>query len=291
MPPNVNQNARSRSWLFTWNNYPTTYRTTLDELECRYVCAGEEVAPTTGTPHLQGYVYFRTLKSLRSMRGLLPGCHLLIANGTAAENRAYCGKLRDVDERPNAVFYERGSMPVDPSVKGEAERVRWQTAWDNAKLGKIEDIPPDIRVRQYSSLRRIERDFMPAVNCLTSPCGVWIYGLSGAGKSRGVLDAFPNAYPKPRTQWWDGYQGESVVLLDDVDKFDVKLGGMLKHWADCYPFIGESKGGSKKIRPLRLFVTSQYRIEDIWSDQETRDALLRRFHVIEKVEGQGLILC
>jgi len=52
--PAVNPNAKARGWLFTWNNYPDTYRAALDELECRYVCAGEEVAPTTGTPHLQG---------------------------------------------------------------------------------------------------------------------------------------------------------------------------------------------------------------------------------------------
>jgi len=290
MPP-VNPNAKIRGWLFTWNNYPATYRDTLDELECRYVCAGEEIAPTTGTPHLQGYVYFSAQKRLSSLRRLLPGCHLLPANGTAKQNRDYCAKSRDVDEQPNAVFYERGNMPVDAAAKGEAERVRWQTAWDNAKLGNIEAIPVDIRVRQYSAIRRIQRDYMPSVESLSSPCGVWIYGLSGAGKSRSVMDAFPTCYPKPRTQWWDGYQGESVVLLDDVDKFDVRLGGYLKHWADCYPFIGEDKGGSKKIRPLRFFVTSQYRIEEIWEDEKTRDALLRRFHFIEKIEGQGLILC
>jgi len=168
--------------------------------------------------------------------------------------------------------------------------VRWETAWTNAKLGAIEAIPPDIRVRQYSALRRIERDYMPAVEPLTGPCGTWIFGLSGAGKTRGVLDAYPDAYPKPRTQWWDGYQGERVVLLDDVDRFDVKLGGLLKHWADCYPFIGEQKGGAKKIRPTRLFVTSQYRIEDIWEDAETRDALSRRFNVIEKRVGEGMII-
>lgn len=131
---------------------------------------------------------------------------------------------------------------------------------------------------------------MPQMERLAQPCGIWIYGESGAGKSRTCLDAYPNLYPKPRNIWWDGYQNEPVVLLDDLDRFDIKLGGLLKHWADCYPFIGEAKGYSRKIRPTKFFVTSQYKIEDIWMDEATRDALRRRFHVIEKVRGQGIII-
>jgi len=81
-----------------------------------------------------------------------------------------------------------------------------------------------------------------------------------------------------------------VVLLDDLDVFDVKLGGNLKHWADAYAFIGEFKGGSRRIRPEKLIVTSQYKIEDIWKDEETRLALNRRFTVITKYLGQNIII-
>lgn len=183
---------------------------------------------------------------------------------------------------PNAAVYSRGTVPSDPADRGDAERLRWETAWTNAISGDLEAIPADIRVRQYSSLKRIQADYMPSMDRLGGPCGVWIQGESGCGKTRAVLDQFPDCFPKPRSVWWDGYQNEPVVLVDDIDKFDVKLGGKLKHWADAYPFIGESKGSSRKIRPVRLFVTSQYAIEDIWTDDETRDALLRRFVVINK---------
>jgi len=179
---------------------------------------------------------------------------------------------------------------MSASEKGAMEQARYQDAWDLAKAGDIESIDADIRVRLYSSIRRIEKDYMPDVARLDAPCGTWIYGVSGAGKSRAVLDAYPQLYPKPRNNWWDGYQREDVVLLDDVDKFDVALGGKLKHWADCYPFIGENKGGSLKIRPKKFFVTSQYTIEQIWGDQETREALNRRFTSMEKRTGEHLQL-
>jgi len=285
------RNAQYRNWLFTWNNYPPDYRSILDGISCTYICAGEEVAPTSGTPHLQGFVAFSNRgKQLGGVRRVLPGCHLTSAKGSAKQNRAYCSKTRDCDDSPNLVFYERGQLPLDAADKGALEKVRYEDAWNYAKLGEIESIAADIRIRCYSALRRIERDYMPAMGRLDGPCGVWIHGLAGCGKTRTVMDTYPELYPKPRNIWWDGYQNEPVVLLDDVDVYDVKLGGLLKHWADAYPFIGEAKGTSRKIRPLKFFVTSQYRIEDIWTDAPTREALNRRFVVIEKVISQGIII-
>lgn len=279
---------RARAYCFTWNNPPADYRTHLEALECAYIVAGEELAPTTGTPHLQGYVYWRNAKTLSACRRKLPGCHVVAARGTHSQNRAYCTKTRPTDTEPNTVIYERGTLPSDPADRGQAEHDRWESAWDAAISGRLLDIPADIRVRQYSTLRRIERDHMAPVERLAGPCGTWIYGEAGTGKTRSVLDQFPDAFPKPRTKWWDGYQGEDIVLIDDLDKYDVRLGGNLKHWADAYPFIGESKGHSQKIRPKRVIVTSQYRIADIWDDAETRAALLRRFIVKEKILGENI---
>jgi len=274
---------RSRKYIFTWNSPPDDFTTLLDNVECKYIIAGREVAPTTGQPHLQGFVYYTQAKSFAAVRRHLTGCHIEIARGTPEQCITYCRK-----EDPSP--YERGTAPMSQRAKGDAEKERWDAVWVSAKSGDLESIPSDIRIRFYSSIRRIERDFMPPVARLGGPCGVWIHGVAGSGKSRSVLDQFPEAYPKPRTKWWDGYQGESVVYCDDVDIYDVALGGSLKLWSDAYPFIGENKGGSKKIRPTRFIVTSQYKIEEIWKDEETQAALLRRFVIIEKILGQNIII-
>lgn len=281
---------RSRNFIFTWNNYPDDYSTVLDTLDVRYIVAGEETAPTTGTPHLQGFLVFRNARALDSVRRTLHGCHVEVARGSARQNYAYCTKTRPEDESPNPNVYSRGDIPMDAADKGDAERARWASTLSAAKEGRFDDIPADMLIRNYSSLRRIERDYMPKLSLLESPCGVWIHGDAGSGKSLSVLRAYPDLFPKPRNQWWDGYQEEPVICIDDIDRFDVRLGGHLKIWADAYPFIGEVKGGSRKLRPRLVVVTSQYKIEEIWSDQATQDALNRRFKKIEKILGQNIIL-
>jgi len=130
---------------------------------------------------------------------------------------------------------------------------------------------------------------MQKVPHLDGVCGVWIHGASGSGKTRAVLGLYPDCYIKPRNLWWDGYAGEDVVLVDDVDVFDKALGGKFKHWADYPAFIGEAKGTSVRIRPKKVIITSQYTIQQIWEDPETRDALGRRFTVFKKELGLELV--
>ena len=120
---------------------------------------------------------------------------------------------------------------------------------------------------------------MGEVPDLGSTAGIWIHGPPGVGKSHFAREQYPNAFLKPQNKWWDGYQGEKNVILDD---FDCKqLGHLLKIWADKYSFIAESKGHSMKIRPANFIITSNYRIDEIFTDdQNLCDAIKRRFYVI-----------
>jgi len=52
----------AKNWGFTWNNYPEDWKEVLVpkfQKRCIGYAMGMEVAPTTGTPHIQGFIEFK----------------------------------------------------------------------------------------------------------------------------------------------------------------------------------------------------------------------------------------
>lgn len=111
---------------------------------------------------------------------------------------------------------------------------------------------------------------------------LWISGPTGAGKSWWARNSIGvdgwRWYPKELTKWWCGYNDEEVVILDDVTPEDFEfLNRNLRIWADIYPFMAEKKGGGSIIRPKRIVVTSNYKIQEIFTRRSDREPIERRF--------------
>jgi hypothetical protein len=278
--------SKNRNFIFTWNNYNDESKTHLSSLVTnlvvKYVAYAEEIAPTTGTKHLQGYISFLSPKTLAQARLKLPGCHVLTMNGSIAQNADYCSKSGDL--------IEHGEKPVSNDNKGRAEKLRWQRARELAKEGNLDDIDADIFLRCYSTLKRIKSDYATKPLPVDTVC-VWIYGPTGTGKSYSVETRFPDCYKKcmDDLKWFDGYNGEDAVYLEDIDKYQVKWGGVLKRLADRWPMQTSIKGSMAYIRPKYVVVTSNYRIDEIWTDPQTVEPLERRFTQVEKLTQEQII--
>jgi Putative viral replication protein len=92
---------RSRRFCFTINNYTREHVENLRRIaetpEVTYLIFGKEVAPSTETPHLQGFIIFANGRSYNTVRGLLRG-HVEAARGTSDQAATYCKKDGDFEE-------------------------------------------------------------------------------------------------------------------------------------------------------------------------------------------------
>lgn len=267
---------QSRSWCFTVNNYEEQESEDLKQIDCKYIVFGREVGEA-GTPHLQGYVHFEKHKRLAAVKKLQPRAHWEPAKGSYEQNRAYCTKE---DKEP----FEKGVPP--PSLKerqengGKSTKRRYEEAVALAKKQKIDEIDADLQVKHYGAFKAIAKDNMEELPCIDTIDNYWYHGPSGIGKSRKAYEEYPGAYRKMCNKWWDGYKGEEVVIIDDLDKKHDVMAHHLKIWGDHYPFIAESKGGAKMIRPKKIIITSNYTPEDIWGfDEQSRAPIERRYKI------------
>lgn len=265
------EGCRSRAWVGTLNNYTLQEYSVLVDFaknRCTYSIIGKEVGDN-GTPHLQFYLYATNKLRFSVLKKLFPRAHWEEARGDGPQNKDYCSK--------DGNFVEFGICPMSKKQVGIKEKERWSKAIELCKKGDLDSVDGDIFFRFYRTCKEIKKDYMTMPVDSPDVTGIWYYGAAGTGKSMTARKKYPGSYMKMCNKWFDGYQGQDTVLIDDFDKTHSKLGHHLKIWGDRYSFLAESKGSAICIRPKTIIVTSQYSIDEIWEDQATREAIKRRF--------------
>lgn len=261
--------------VFTLNNYTPEEVITCDTIACKYIVYGKEVGES-GTPHLQGLVVWNNAKTFSAAKKAISSrIHLEVMKGTHEQAREYCIK--------DGNFIERGTLPASPKEKGrlggDAAQERWKQLRTEAReTGAVSD---EMIMFMHRGLVKQHRcDFLreqPLPD--TTEKMRWYYGPTGTGKSRAARTEFPDAYLKMCNKWWDGYNMQEVVIIEDFDKAHDVLCHHVKIWADRYKFVAEIKGDSMVIRPRLIIVTSNWHPNEIWNAPQDLEPILRRFHV------------
>ena len=101
----MQRNCTVRRFCFTWNNYSD-----LDWVLCsefikkyaKYGIIGKEIAPNTGTHHIQGFINLQKPMRFSTIKQRLDSrIHIEKANGSDEQNQEYCKKAGD--------FFEEGT--------------------------------------------------------------------------------------------------------------------------------------------------------------------------------------
>lgn len=97
------QGSRAKRWVFTLLNWTQDELTAILDAareHAEYCVVGRETAPTTGTPHLQGYIEWRAACRFQTCKNRLgsPRVSVRIARADAQKNRTYCTKEDDFEE-------------------------------------------------------------------------------------------------------------------------------------------------------------------------------------------------
>lgn len=258
--------------------YGSTYEdmeSALKELKPDWYAYQMEKCPTTGKLHIQGTFgggrwRFSKLKKTLPEKTHIENCK------DPRKSFAYCQKAESRADGYQPVV--KGCPPAQKNVKGDvAARNRYLL--ENGAEAAIAD--GSLPLSQYTKVRAAIKLYKSVVNkpeSLDQLTNEWYHGPPGTGKSRKVRADHPGVYDKPLNKWWDAYEDQEVVVLDDFGPGQACLGDLLKRWADHYPFTAEIKGSATTIRPAKIIVTSNYTPDEIWpEDEQMRLAVTRRF--------------
>jgi len=297
--------TNSRNWCFTLNN-PSSDILLASWTQVKFLCAVLETG-ASGTPHFQGYMELKTSRTLSQVKAIFLGDpHLEMRISTKKAALSYVLKTMKEGYRTSTEFVtsctSEGFRSISPipgwnqleyppviifgfegtwkelfdscaeriSVAKRLEQVRLQLQEGAGQL-EIADNDFELWVKynkafqHYALLQSKPRDFKTKV--------IVVQGPTGTGKSRYALDFDPSGYWKPRNQWWDGYNGQNTVVLDEFYgwlQFD-----QLLRLCDRYPLNVEIKGGTVNFSSETIIITTNKHPRD-WYNNVYFDAFVRR---------------
>lgn len=253
----MSQNQRSRGYCFTINNYTEEEYDNLKLIDSVYLIVGKEKGEE-GTPHLQGYIYFRNAKTFNRAKELIgQRAHIEVAKGTPEQNKQYCAKQGD--------YIEMGELPQ------KGKRTDLQKAVELISQGACmrklaEEMPKEVVLHHKGLQHLINIKYESKQGDRDVPRETyWLWGDTGAGKTKFIKDKEKEMLQTLgwRTYYWPvskgfftNYDHQEIAVFDDFDGDTMDFRTLLKitdPW--CNPAIN-TKGDSTIFVANLVYFTS-----------------------------------
>lgn len=281
------QNSRHRSFCFTsYDVEPIIF----DASHMKYLLYAPEICPTTERKHWQGYIVWKSAKTISSCSKKLK-CSVFIAEGNIEHQLDYIRGPYNKDGK---------SKPFNPDWKEFGERPEQGKRTD---LNEIKDdilndrlcvndiiLENPILYHQYGrTLDKIE-DLRLRQKFRTemTEC-IWYYGPTGVGKSHKAFEDYsPDTHyvwPKDGhgTGWWDKYTQQDIVIFNDF-RGEIPYNDLLQI-IDKWPYDVRRRGREPMpFTSKRIIITSSLPPEKIYhyrDDEDKIEQLLRRVKIVK----------
>lgn len=272
---NRTASTRISRFVFTLNNPTEPEVDSIKEYNCRWLCFGREIAPGTGTPHLQGACVVGKQTSIPTIKRHygFGRAHLEVMRGTPEDSLAYCSKE---DRDP----FIKGVMPrpgTRSDLSAAAEKIK-----GGATMKQLAEEHPEEVIKYARGLTYLR-------SCITGPrkekpTVIWISGPTGLGKTETAYKKCCELFGADSTwlsngtlQWFCGYDGQPGAILDDFRPKHCEFSFLLR-LLDKYPFKVPIKGAHVEWLPELIFVTAPTDPRTSWSFRTTEqlEQLCRR---------------
>lgn len=297
--------VRSKFWLFTFNNYDAAgfdYAGALLAIpNLTYLVYGHEIAPVTGTPHLQGYLEFSVRTKMSTLQGLKKkGLHIHWEvpkwYDTWEECRAYCVKDGDRVFEHGTGVYDKVTTKRNPNRGKRTDLDDIREAIASGSIRNTNDLENFVGLTYQGMLygdrvlrnARPEHDYVPDV--------YWLYGKTGKGKSR-FSNEFIAMLERGRKykswfsydnklKWFCGYSGQEIAFFDDFRGPDAHFPTLLRI-CDRYACRVEVKGQSAWWNPRIIIFTSPMSLEESFSFLGEGDRADQFYRRVRREGGGG----
>ena len=293
-------NFQRNSFLITINN-PKNYGCTHDFIKeelighfstLKYFCMADEIGEK-GTYHTHIYVCFNSRVRFKTLKKHFPEAHIDVAHGSAESNFEYVsktGRWEDTEKAETKVegtFEQWGTFPIqkgkDVDMQELYEMVK--NGYTNAEIlainndyilqiDKLDKLRTLLLTEKYKNTRRLD---------LTV---TYIYGATGTGKTRGILDKHGDANVYRVTDYehpFDSYNCQPVIAFDEY-RSQIRISDML-NYLDIYPIELAARYSNKYACFDTVYIISNWSLEQQYEyvQQENKEswlAFLRRIHKV-----------
>lgn len=251
----MNPRQQSKHWCFTCNN-PISDLTFNAETVAYAVWQKEQ--GDSGTPHYQGYLQATKVIRLTGARKILMlaghrNAHVEVKRGTVQQAVTYC---RKEDTRVAGPF-EFGELPI--TKQGERTdlntlrtAVKGKRKWTD--IADDDDLNPLLaKFHRYARWIRQEYELETQPKWRNVQVEV-LWGPTGCGKTRKAMDEGAFKWNPCTPEWWDGYRGEEILLIDEFYG-QIKPSRLLQ-LLDGHPCLLPIKGAATYAVWTKVYITS-----------------------------------